>query len=142
MLYVDTSALVKLYVRESDSSRVVDAVHLENEAIPRTPLHDLEFTNAVQLKRFRRELEPEQGDRLLMRFDEHLERGVYYRPRCDWTRIWDWARRLSHRHTASQGTHSLDILHLAVALEMGARRFLTADERQARLAEVCGLILA
>ena len=141
MLYVDTSALVKLYVVEDGSAEVVSTIRQQGVAIPRTVLHELEFVNAIQLKAFRRELSGDQTRELRARFDEHLDQGVYFVPSCDWSQVWGRALDLARRHSMHLGTRSLDILHVAVALEIGARGFLTADQRQSTLAAACGLAL-
>ena len=49
------------------------------------------------------------------------------------------AERLSARHTAEGGHRSMDILHVATALSMGAREFLSFDGNQTALASVEGL---
>jgi predicted nucleic acid-binding protein len=56
MLYVDTSVLVTLYIKEKHSRKASDWIIASNEAIPKTVFHALEFTNAIQLKRFRKEI--------------------------------------------------------------------------------------
>ena len=43
--------------------------------------------------------------------------------------------RLSAQHTIPGGHRSFDILHVAAALELGAKEFLTFDARQSALAE-------
>lgn len=49
------------------------------------------------------------------------------------------AVKLSRLHTPITGTRSLDVLHIASALELNARHFVTYDHRQAKLATLCGL---
>jgi len=46
---------------------------------------------------------------------------------------------LSKRHTITDGHRSLDILHVATALQLEAEVFLTFDERQRKLAHAEGL---
>ena len=43
------------------------------------------------------------------------------------------------QHTPSFGTRSLDVLHVASALELKARLFVTYDQKQSRLAGARGL---
>ena len=57
----------------------------------------------------------------------------------DWADVHARAIRLSEKHTVSNGNRAFDILHVAIALHLGAREFLTFDERQRRLAEAEGL---
>ncbi len=49
------------------------------------------------------------------------------------------AERLSARHSEALGTRTLDILHVAAALVLGATQLLTFDDRQAGLARDVGL---
>ena len=56
MLYVDTSVIVKLYIKEEHSLDVSNWLKENNEAIPLTIFHELEFNNAINLKEFRTEI--------------------------------------------------------------------------------------
>ena len=136
MLYVDTSAVVKLYVDEKDSRKVSHWLKQNDEAIPWTAFHELEFTNALHLKEFRGEITPDESRLIRARFTEHEQRGVYYSPGLDWAEVFGRAVDLSAKHTIKTGSRSLDILHVAAALLLEANRFLTFDERQSRLASL------
>lgn len=139
MIYVDTSIIVKLYVREALSPEAATWVRENNEALPLTPFHDLELRNALHLKEFRKEMGAEESAMILRRFHDHELQGVYYRPACDWAEVFETSLHLSDKHTGRLGCRSLDILHVASALAMGANRFLTLDTRQAELAGLAGL---
>ena len=56
-----------------------------------------------------------------------------------WRAALNRAAELSLTHTAKLGTRSLDVLHVACALELKARYFLTFDERQKNLSSAVGL---
>ena len=56
-----------------------------------------------------------------------------------WRRTLDLAAELSERHTARLGTRSLDVLHVATAITLGMKQFVTYDERQGALAKVVGM---
>jgi len=141
VLYVDTSVLVKLYIKEEYSLEVSHWIKRNNEAIPLTRFHELEFTNAIYLKQFRTEMTNEQALLVLSKFDEHQGRGVYYRPQINWTDAINFALDLSQNHTKTTGSRSLDILHVASALAIKANRFLTLDKRQSALAGLAGLTI-
>lgn len=51
------------------------------------------------------------------------------------------ALRLSRDWVETLGVRTLDILHVASALELRLGEFVTGDKRQAELAEKCGLIV-
>ena len=141
MVYVDTSVIVKLYIREEYSRDASIWLKKNNEAIPLTSFHELELVNAIQLKQFRSEITPEEARLIISMFEEHEMGGVYYRPQLSWSAIFIHALDLSNNHTASIGARTLDILHVASALSINADRFLTLDDRQTRLAALAGLKL-
>jgi len=139
MLYVDTSVIVKLYIREEHSKEVSARLRKNNEAIPLTGLHELEFKNAMRLKQFRSEITVDDADRIISRFNEHERKGIYYRPQLHWPDVFTYAIDLSRNNTGRTGSRSLDILHVASALAMNCDRFLTVDDRQAKLVVLTGL---
>jgi predicted nucleic acid-binding protein len=57
----------------------------------------------------------------------------------DWERVFVRAVGISAQHSASTLARSLDVLHVAAALEAGCTSFVTADRRQAALAEAAGM---
>jgi predicted nucleic acid-binding protein len=50
VIYLDTGFLVKLYYPEPESAKV--AALVQGKSIWHTPLHELEFTNALAMKVF------------------------------------------------------------------------------------------
>jgi predicted nucleic acid-binding protein len=142
MIYLDTSAIVKLYFREDRSKEVATWLEAHNQAIPLTRFHELELINAVQLKFFRGEIVAEEIELFLKRLEDHETRGVYYRPQLDWTEVLETAVDLSKKFAGALASRSLDILHVAAARCMGVARFLSLDTRQIQLAENAGLTIA
>ncbi|MBT8364837.1 MAG: type II toxin-antitoxin system VapC family toxin [Deltaproteobacteria bacterium] len=136
---MDTSVIVKLYFKEEYSRDTSNWLRKNNEAIPLTSFHELELINAIQLKQFRTEITPDETRQIMSRFEEHEIRGIYYRPQLAWSAIFIHAIDLSKKHSASIGSRSLDILHVASAVSINAERFLTLDDRQTRLATLAGL---
>jgi predicted nucleic acid-binding protein len=139
VVYVDTSVIVKLYIKEKYSRNASNWLKENNEAIPLTSFHELEFINAIYLKLFRTEITRESTHLIMSRFEEHEKKGVYYRPQIDWSALFIHAIDLSRKHSASTGSRALDILHVALAVSIDADRFLTLDDRQIRLAALAGL---
>ncbi len=141
MVYLDTSVLVKLYFREEYSRETETWVKANNQAIPLTRFHELEFMNAVQLKQFRGEIGENEAGIVISKIDAHERRGVYYRPQMEWPHVLNLAVGLSKNFSNKHGSRSLDILHVASALCLEADRFLTLDRRQTELARSAGLVL-
>jgi len=53
--------------------------------------------------------------------------------------VFETAINIAKKHVERMGGRTLDSLHVASALEFGAERFWTFDERQAKLARAVGL---
>jgi predicted nucleic acid-binding protein len=138
---VDTSVIVKLYIKEEYSLESSRWLKENNEAIPLTSFHELELINAIHLKQFKTEITLEKTRLIMDRFEEHEKSGIYYRPQLDWFDIFIHAIDLSKKHSPGIGSRSLDILHVASALSFNAERFLTLDDRQTRLVALAGLKL-
>jgi predicted nucleic acid-binding protein len=128
-----------MYFKEEYSKDASRWLKENNEAIPLTSFHELELINAIHLKQFRTEITSDETRLIMSRFEEHEINGIYYRPMLDWSAIFIHAIELSKKHSASIGSRSLDILHVASALSIGADRFLTLEDRQTRLAALAGL---
>jgi hypothetical protein len=65
--------------------------------------------------------------------------GIIVRRSVPERRLFPHATRLSQHHTITRVYGALDILHVATALELSARSFLSFDERQRELATKEGL---
>ncbi len=139
MLYLDTSAIVKLYIKEKGSKKLGQWLRKNGEPIPLTLLHELEFTNALKLKQFRNELEEPAFGHIISLLHGHMDKGVYFRPVVDWPQVLLMATNLSLLHTGAIGARSLDILHVAVGINLQCTRFITFDSRQAAVAQAAGL---
>ena len=79
------------------------------------------------------------GLQLLLDFDDDFRAGLWAPQAIDVTAVCAIAVDLSEKHTLAFGYRSFDILHVATALHLGVRDFLTFDDRQRRLAEAEGL---
>lgn len=136
--YLDSSVLVKLYVTEEFSLAARTLV----QGLPQLPitwLHGLEVSNALRLLTGRGLLTMEESKRLLEQWEEdRRERRLVDSP-LDWPKVFQESMRLSQTHSARLLTRSLDILHVAAAVELGCERFVSADERQLKLAKATGL---
>jgi len=137
VIYLDTGCLVKLYFPEPDSARV--AALVAGQALVYSGLHELEVTNALELKVFRKEavLKQAQATRDLIATD--VRAGILHAPTLAWSDIWLAASELARKHSRTLGCRSLDILHCAVAAQLDVAGFVTTDRRQRRLAAKLGM---
>jgi hypothetical protein len=139
--YVDPSALLKLYVHEPESS-AMSAWRSRKGALPITQHAQLEVVNGICLAGFRGYLGYEALEDALASFAEDLEDGRYAVVDVLWRATLRRAGQLSREQTRTLGCRTLDVLHVASALELGMRAFVTFDLRQARLASAAGLRVA
>jgi predicted nucleic acid-binding protein len=103
-----------------------------------TPLGELELMNALQLRVFRRELELQEIKAANLLFRGDLEAGVFAVKPLSMT-IFERAKRLARKRTATLGTRTLDLLHVASALVLGVDTLYSFDHHQQRLAKAEGL---
>lgn len=103
-----------------------------------TAFGELELANALRLRVFRKEATGDEVRRAQAKFDEHVQYGVFAVQPMP-ADLYERARRISLERTATLGTRTLDILHVAAALLLKADRFWTFDQRQATLALAEGM---
>lgn len=132
--YADSGVIAKLYVLEPNSSAAAHLVSPFAPPLPLTHLQALEVRNALRLKAFRGEMTRTQLRRTLLRLTDDIRSGRWQLPRYALTDVYRKAEELSGKHAASTGCRSVDILHVAGALVLGVRTFLTFDTRQGKLA--------
>lgn len=99
----------------------------------------VEIVNAICLAGFRGYITVKAMDDSLASFDEDFAAGMYVQADILWRSALNHATELSRAHTPSLGCRSLDVLHVASALELGLPNFLTFDVRQKQLAKAVGL---
>jgi predicted nucleic acid-binding protein len=137
--YVDTSLFVKSFVLEADSPAALEILEVAGEPLAFSHLHEIEIPNAIRLKRFRGEITRAQETAAIRAFRADVAAGRMARPAYDLGAVFFRAEQLSSRHSGDIGTRSLDVLHVAAALESGCKGFASFDERQRKIAALAGL---
>ena len=137
--YADPSALLKLYVHEPESAAMSAWRARATGALPVTQHGRLEISNGICLAAFRKAISTEALRDALASFDEDLTAGRYVQADVLWRATLRRAEELARSHTPTRGCRSLDVLHVATALELGLRAFVTFDRRQQHLARAAGL---
>ena len=137
--YYDTGLLLKLYTNERDSDAVRKFVVRRREALVFTPLHQAECVSALRLKCFRGEAGEEEVAAALRDIEADVVSRVLRAASLDWEAAWQRCRILSDAHAASTGCRTLDALHVACALLLGATELVTGDSRQEALGRKAGL---
>jgi predicted nucleic acid-binding protein len=137
--YPDTSFLVRVYLTQSDSPKALAFMRDFRDPLPFTPLHRHELRNALRLAVFRKEIDSERRHAAFADIESDLADGILAHVPIRWTDAFREAENLGNTHTETLGIRSVDLLHVGIALTLGAKRFLTFDLRQLELAKAAGL---
>jgi predicted nucleic acid-binding protein len=140
-VYVDASAIIACLVPESYSRAAQKAVSAE-PAVPWTAILDLEVRTSLRRMVGAHRLTASELAVVLTHLEADVEAGRLLELPVDLYAMFARAEVLSGRHASGCLAGSLDILQVATALELGCRRFVTLDSRQARLARACGMEVA
>jgi predicted nucleic acid-binding protein len=136
--YFDSSALVAVYVTERFSARARAEARRAGQ-LPFTGLHELEVRNTFRVLHGRRSIDERAGLMLAGHLEEDIGAGRLLRVPVDYAGLFTRSCELSDRHSARLLCRSLDILHVACALDLACQRFVSGDDRQLRLARTAGL---
>ena len=138
-IYADTSVLFSLYVTDSNSPKADVWRQANPVALDFTGFHRIELRNALSLAVFQQRLTPAEAQAAWQEVQADLAAGLLV-PKPDlWGKLLREAENLAAQHTPVVGSRSLDILHVAAALVLGATEFCTLDTRQGKLAQLAGL---
>jgi predicted nucleic acid-binding protein len=139
--YIDSSALVPIYVPEDFSARARREVRSVRQ-VPFTLLHGLEVRNAFHLLCGRGHISAAELRGVLGWLEDDLTTHRLARVPIDFTGLFVRAEQLVAAHAAQLLCRSLDVLHVACALQLECTRFVTADDRQLALARAVGMTTA
>jgi predicted nucleic acid-binding protein len=138
-VYADPSALLKLYLHQPESAAMSAWRARTKGALTLTHHGRVEIANGICLAAFRRAITVVAMKDALASFDEDVAAGRYASAELLWRATLKRAGQISRSQTPSLGCRSLDVIHVASALELGLRWFATFDVRQQRLARATGL---
>ena len=136
--YIDSSALVPVYVPERSSAAARATIQRAGQ-VPFTALHQLEVPNAFELLVGRTLMTKDERRAVEAQLREDLEHQRLLSVALDFERVFSDAAELSRRYSAKHLTRSLDLLHVAAAHATLCRRFVSADDRQLKVAKASGL---
>jgi predicted nucleic acid-binding protein len=140
-IYVDPSALLKLYLKEPESRAMTAWRARIGISLFVTHHGRVELVNGIGLAAHRHIITQEGLDAALTALDDDFSQGRYTMADLLWRATLNRAGALSRKHTAIIGCRSLDVLHVASAIELALTQFVTFDLRQQQLARACGLKL-
>mgnify|MGYP003586646303 FL=1 len=144
-VYPDTSFLCSLYRRQVYTEQAVTFRDAMRDPLPYTALLEFEFIQAIRLQIWLHAADRKKGygqheaDQMIANWEQDVAAGVNLLVPCDLNVVLRLARTYSLQRTAHKGHRTLDILHVATAVHLGAKEFLTFDDRQRALARYAGL---
>lgn len=138
LTYADSSFLISLISRDSRTADAVGCMVQREEPLLFTPLHRIEVRNALRNLAARGAIDPSEQKVAFSRIDEDLREGLLVHHPVTWTDAFRRADELSEKYAAVSGQRTIDLLHVAIALESGATVFLSFDQRQRKLAAAAG----
>ena len=137
--YPDSSFLFSLVAKDRHTAEASRYMTRTGGPLYFTPLHRVEVRNALRNATGRKEI-TEQDCRAAFRLIENrLHEALFIHAPVEWTNVFRHADELSEEHARQGGQRTIDLLHVAIALDHGATIFLSFDQRQRRLARAAGL---
>lgn len=143
--FPDTSFLCAIYRRQDNSPAAAAHFKAMSEPLHVSSLLLYEFRQSVRFQAWLNSRDKTKGfpqadcDRALANLQTDLDTGALVLVAVEWADVHSRAEDLSKRHTTAGGHRSLDVLHVATALHLKAREFLTFDANQRKLAAAEGL---
>ncbi len=143
--YPDTSFLCALYRTQDNSGRALAFREAMTEPLHITRLLLWEFRQSVRFQAFRHSKNRKVGyplqeaDKMLSDLGDDIREGLVVSVDCDLINILIIGERISKTRTFAGGHRSFDILHIATAIELEAKAFLSFDANQIELATAEGL---
>lgn len=135
----DTSFLFALYGIDSLTEQAVAQVRHLPQSISVSILNEFELENAIRFSVFRRTIDLSMATAMLADYARDLSIGKLSLVTCNLSDVLVEAKRLSIAHSQNGGHRAFDILHVAAALHLGAKEFLSFNASQRKLAKAEGL---
>jgi predicted nucleic acid-binding protein len=139
--YADSSFLVSLLRVDSNHEAAMRYMAECGETLAFNPLHRVELRNALRNAQAFGQITENERRLAFRRIEQDLQAGLLIYTRVSWTDVFRLADELSDKHSGKEGQRTIDLLHVALALECGAKTFLSFDRRQRSLAEAANLIV-
>ena len=143
--FPDTSFLCAFYRRQDNSPAAAAHFKSMTEALHVSGLLLYEFRQSLRFQVWLHRQNPRKGfpqidcDQALADLQTDLDTGAVIVASVDWADVHRRAEQFSARHTGASGHRAFDVLHVATALHLGAREFLTFDVNQRKLAAAAKL---
>jgi predicted nucleic acid-binding protein len=138
--YFDTSCLVALYVPNVHTAAALrHRARFGRQPILFTPLYRLELRTTIRQCACAGLLTQADARQILRDIEEDLDDGTLLHEPLDWTESLRQAESVADRLAWSKPCRSLDLWHVAIALELQTGIFVTFDKDQFAFAQAVGL---
>jgi predicted nucleic acid-binding protein len=143
--YSDTSFLCSVYRLQDHTPLALEYRESMREPVHFTRLLEFEFLQSIELQVWLHSADRKKGyprhvaDQMTADWQADVAAGLNRVIPCDMDAVLRLAATYSIQRTAKGGHRTLDVLHVATAVHLGAKEFLTFDARQKKLAQHAGL---
>jgi predicted nucleic acid-binding protein len=131
--------VLSLYIEDAGTAAAKRYLVRNPEPLLLTGFSKSETQHAIRMLAFRKQRTTEEATRALLHLERDLSEGIYELKPAPAEDLFGKVAQLSNRHAVELGVRYLDMLHVASALLVHAKRFLTFDARQGKLAKAAGL---
>jgi predicted nucleic acid-binding protein len=137
--YADSSFLVSIYRQDGNHARAYAFMAKHSPKLAFLPLHRVELRNALRFAETQGLITAQDRRKAFRQIEEDLRGELLLHVAVAWSDICRRADDLSEEHRVKNGQRTIDLLHVAAALECGTGLFLSFDQRQRGLAKAAGL---
>jgi predicted nucleic acid-binding protein len=138
ILCCDTSFLFSLYHCDAHSAAARKYSIQHSSSLSLSPFNRFELYNAFRFSEFCGALPKNKSELYIASFERDLRTGYFIEIGCNLASILAEAHHVSSQYTREKGYRAFDIIHIATALHLGAKIFLTFDQKQRILAKSQG----
>jgi hypothetical protein len=142
--YPDTSFLCSAYRLQDHSPLACEYHEAMSEPLHFARLHEFEFLQSIKLEVWLHAANRTKGylrhqvNQMIADWQAVVAAGLNLVTPCDMNAVIRLAATYSIQRTAKSGHRTLDVLHVASAVYLGAKEFLTFYSRQKKLANHAG----
>lgn len=143
--YPDTSYLCNLYRRQVFTPQALAYRRALNAPLPYTSLLEFEFKQSIRLQAWLHSKDAAKGfgkleaEQMLADWEHDVAAGVVKPVAYDAEGVNRLAQSFSAAHVYDGDHRTMDLLHVATAVHLRAKEFLSFDRRQIQLADKAGL---
>lgn len=138
MIYLDASFVCSLHMRDANTPAALQLTQKAPEQLVISALVEVEAVNAFAQRVFRKEWTYLNMQKAMHDLETDIRSGLLklrLLPEAAFGR----AKSLTTTLTPTIGVRSADLLHVALAVELGANALYTFDQRQHKAAKAAGL---